>query len=785
MLSKLSVLLQIAVRNLFASLLNVFIGVVIVLGTVLLVVGGSLFQTLDQSLSKSIVGSVTGNLQVYASRSKDVLSVYGKFDGTDATLSPIENFAEVKKKLLSHPNVERVVPMGTSGAMLGSGNTVDVTLEKLRNLYRDKLENSSKLSPEELTAQIEASKAHVRQIITVLGQDAARTRAVVAAANAVDVDEQAALAKASSEEFWASFDASPYEHLEFLENKLATQVADADLLFIRYLGTDMAAYQQTFDRLDIAVGQPIPAGKRGLLLPQFFYEESLKLKNARRLDKIKDARDAGRRLADANDKELQRFVRENVAQTREFVLQLDSLQTQVAVSKLQALLKSQETDFSKLLQAFFATTDDNFDERYAFFYKELAPMLSLYRIKVGDTVNLKSFGRSGSAESVNVKLYGTFQFKGLEKSPLAGALALIDMVSFRDLYGYLTPDRAAELKEMKAQTAAKEVSRENAEADLFGGGGELTVAAKATDIDDETAFRGGLRETAKAREAREYTADEMQEGVVLHAAIQLKDGSPLAAEKTRQELAAMFDGERPKPAAQSIEVVKAGLNGLSYPFRAALEPVLAGEAARATGGAGPTPDQVRAASEAYRTDRTDKSPELKAAIDTLLQSARPPLWVVPWNDAAGMLGQVILFFRAGLGLLASALAMVTLIIITIAMVIATMQRTSTIGTLRAVGAQREFVLSMVLAETAALVAVFGAIGIGLGAAVVTWLGATGIPAFRDELYFFFSGPKLLPQLTAGSVLTAIITMGVVCGLSALIPAVMATRVSPLRAMQTD
>ena len=66
MLSRLIVLTQIALRNLFASPLNLLVGLIILIGTVTLVVGGSLFNTLDRSLSKSIVGSVTGHLQIYS-----------------------------------------------------------------------------------------------------------------------------------------------------------------------------------------------------------------------------------------------------------------------------------------------------------------------------------------------------------------------------------------------------------------------------------------------------------------------------------------------------------------------------------------------------------------------------------------------------------------------------------------------------------------------------------------------------------------------------------------------
>ncbi len=780
MLSRTFVLVQIALRNLFGSLLNLFVGSIILFGTVLLVVGGSLFDTLDRSLSKSIVGSVTGHLQLYSTRSKDNLEVYGKFDGSDATLSPIEDFPAVKAKLLQIPNVERVVPMGTSGAMLGSGNTVDITLERLRNLYREKLEGKNK--PLDLDQQIENSKAHVRQILSVLIKDTERQTALMAK-GAEDEGDRTALVSANSEEFWSSFDEDPYAHLELLENKISPQVSDADLLFIRYLGTDLENFQQTFDRMEIADGERVPAGKRGLLIPKFFYEEYLKLKNARRMDKIKEARESGRRISDANDKELQRFIRENQSQTREFILQLDSLKTAIAVERLQKILDTKEADYAALLKAFFKVTDENFDARYAFFYAELAPLLELYRVKVGDTLNLKSFGRSGSVESVNVKVYGTFQFKGLEKSPLSGALALIDMVSFRDLYGYLTSDRAQEAKALMDTTNAKRVSRESAEDDLFGGSEALEGDAIATKI-EEGSFAGGRREAVLEKETKVYSREEIESGVVLHAAIVVKDDTPVAIEKTRLAIEAMLNDTVQPPAKDAVDALeKADLPGT---LSATLKPVLEAERKRVGGAKEPAnPRDVLALEQAYKVQRTALTPAVEASVKALIEKARPAIWVINWDAAAGTLGQFIGFFRIALVLIVLVVGLVAVIIMMIGVTIATLQRTQVIGTMRAIGAQREFVLTMVIVETLVLGVVFAAIGIGLGAGIVTWLGATGIPAFRDELYFFFSGPRLLPQLTLSSIVFAAVMILGASTISVLVPALIAVRVSPLKAMQAS
>src|SRR5437870_2867706 len=109
------------------------------------------------------------------------------------------------------------------------------------------------------------------------------------------------------------------------------------------------------------------------------------------------------------------------------------------------------------------TVDDaNFRERYAIFYRDIAPLIELYKIRVGDTLTIKAFTKSGYVQSVNVKVYGTFQFKGLETSSLAGSENLMDLVSFRELYGYLTAEKIAEIEKMKKAAGAKSVSREHA-----------------------------------------------------------------------------------------------------------------------------------------------------------------------------------------------------------------------------------------------------------------------------------------------------------------------------------
>lgn len=706
-MSRLAMLIQIAWRNLLASPINLIIGGLILAGTFLFVVVGGLLDSLNEAMARSVVGSVAGHVQIYSSKSKDELSLYGGMGG-DQDLSAVTEFPRIKAALEKIDNVKEVVPMGSSGALITAGNIIDVTLERLRNLYkaRDGQVDDPRLkglSREQLDERISATRRHVRQIIRVLEADQKKAQAILQD-QAIDPEVVAAIAKVSQDAFWDDFEMDTWGSLEFLENKIAPQVTDAQLMFLRYLGTDLDRFQQSFDRMQIVDGTPVPKGQRGFLIAKLMYEDQMKLKNARRLDKLKDAKANGRLIA--TDDELKRFVKENRAQTRDIVLQFDDLKTAEATKKLQGFLKSQESDLTTLLSSFFDTTDENLEERHRFFYAELAPMVDLYRVRVGDTLTIKAFSRGGAIQAVNVKVYGTFSFTGLEKSPLAGGTSLMDLMSFRDLYGYLTTDKKEELAQLQKDTGAKTVSREDAEDALFGEGNTVVAEATAGIIDEEKTFTGAgrrLREDDLVK--RVYTEADINGGVVLNAAVMLKDAS-----KLKETLA---------------EINKA-------------------------------------------------SDEQKLEIRA-----------ISWQQASGILGQVITFFRGILILAVLFIFGIAMVIINNAMMMATLQRTQMIGTMRAIGAQRSLVLTMVLTESGVLGVIFGGVGILLGSAVMTWLHGRGIPAPNDVAYFFFSGPKLLPELSTANLVVALVIIFLVTFLSTLFPAFIATRVSPLRAMQSD
>jgi ABC-type antimicrobial peptide transport system permease subunit len=116
---------------------------------------------------------------------------------------------------------------------------------------------------------------------------------------------------------------------------------------------------------------------------------------------------------------------------------------------------------------------------------------------------------------------------------------------------------------------------------------------------------------------------------------------------------------------------------------------------------------------------------------------------------------------------------------------ATLRRVREIGTMRAIGAQRDFVLAMVFTETVVLGAVFGLLGAFVGSGLVATVGHFGIPAMSRELYFFFAGPRFFPSVSVPNLIAAVVVVLIVSALSTFYPAFLATRVSPLQAMSNE
>ncbi|MBY0470401.1 FtsX-like permease family protein [bacterium] len=693
---------KIAFRNLFLhKFKTAVIGFIIVFGTTLAIVGNSLVDAISSGMQRSLTNSVTGEIQIFSSDAKEKLSVFGNMDGSMPDVKHVNDFVKVRDALLAKvPNIQSVIPMGTEAAMWNPGNILDVKLEDLRALYSAKPRDVEKITKlkEYVRAMVENTRRRLDEsrssVSLVLKKDDLFAKA------------PANLSQALSSEFWASFDAHAEERIEFLANNIAPLIFDDSFVWLSYMGTVPGEFQKAFSQFEIVKGQQIPEGKRGFLFSEYVYENIIKNRVARRLDQVKKRIEKDGTKIAGNQLQTD-AISACVAQAAEIYTQIAPSDVQTLAPKMRKLMDSKENDFPKLIKDFLAMNDSNFMERYKFFYEEIAPKIVLYKVRVGDVFPVTAFSDSGYSVSVNMKVYGTYHFKSFENSPIAGNFNIMDMMSFRELQGFMTAEKRQETKALEAEMGVADVGRDDLNA-IFGNRDDKPAAKTTTHISNALApTTAGKFEARKRVFEQVYSQEEMTNGVFLNAAVLLKDASKIS---------------------QTLK-----------------------------------------------------------QIQDVAKSENLGIQAIDWRDAAGMMGQLTIMVRAVLYFLVLITFTIATFIIMNSMLMATMERTREIGTMRAIGAQRKFLLKLFLQETMILSFIFGAIGTLVGALIVGTVGARGIPAMGDPAQgdvstFFFSGDRLYFHLNPVHILVVFICMTLVAIISTQYPAWRAMKISPLEAI---
>jgi ABC-type lipoprotein release transport system permease subunit len=651
--------IRLATRNVAAYWVkNLIVGAILAFGTMIVVTGSALLDSLDVAMRKSITTSVTGDLQVYASDARDPLQMLGdsNFGGSDN--GEIADYRAIEAALENVPEVQETLPMGIANATVFGANDIDRVLEELRAAVRD---NDM--------ARGDVLLERVRRISADIAPELDRIATITSDQQKVD-DDKASVARVASETFLTEFHADPLGTVDWLDSNIAPLDTNSRLAYLRLLGTDIDAFARTFPRMQLTEGAMVPTGERGIILNETMMEQWIKNILAREFDEDHETIGTSGTLYDR--------VQRNSRQYRRILYQLDPAEADALLPKLQALLGSQTSDLASLLKDFLAVSDETIEVRYKFFYDEIAPNIRLYDINVGDTLPLRSFTKSGYLKSVNVKVYGIYRYRGVEDGDqAAGAYCLIDMLSFRDLYGKMTESQLAELSDIKASMDAMPASSGNLDEAFFGGGEALETTAQSS--------AGALSALAT------------------NAAIILKN---------------------PDDAAGGLK-----------------------------------------------------------AVDAALKAAKLPVQVVDWKSAAGLLGQFVTVVQIVVFTGVGVMFLVAMVIINNALVMATLERTGEIGTMRAVGAQRGFVIWLFVLETVIVGLLAGSVGAGVAASIVHALHDSGIPAGVDFLTILFGGKALYPELHSSNVLLGFGMVTVVSAIATIYPAMLAAGVPPVVALQ--
>lgn len=156
-----------------------------------------------------------------------------------------------------------------------------------------------------------------------------------------------------------------------------------------------------------------------------------------------------------------------------------------------------------------------------------------------------------------------------------------------------------------------------------------------------------------------------------------------------------------------------------------------------------------------------------------------------WEVAAGPFATTADVIRTVFNVAIIVVGVVAVIIMMNTLVISVMERTSEIGTMRALGAQRAFVWRLFLWETLTITTVFGLLGVAVALGIIGILNLIGIPATNTFLTVLFAGPQLKPVASAVSAIGSLLIVSFVGLVAHIYPVTVALRIEPIRAIQTE
>ena len=153
-----------------------------------------------------------------------------------------------------------------------------------------------------------------------------------------------------------------------------------------------------------------------------------------------------------------------------------------------------------------------------------------------------------------------------------------------------------------------------------------------------------------------------------------------------------------------------------------------------------------------------------------------------WLAGAGTIAQLSNTLALVFNLLVLIVAVVAVIIIMNTLVISVTERIGEIGTMRAIGAEKSFVRSMITLETLMISVIFGTLGAIIGMIITAVIGAIGFEAPNTFFQVILGGPVLYPIISIKAVLISLFTVALVGVAASLYPAAIALKISPVKAM---
>ncbi len=169
-------------------------------------------------------------------------------------------------------------------------------------------------------------------------------------------------------------------------------------------------------------------------------------------------------------------------------------------------------------------------------------------------------------------------------------------------------------------------------------------------------------------------------------------------------------------------------------------------------------------------------------INSFIDENNLSLLTDDWLGGAGAIGRFAFVIQYFFNIIIIIISVVAVIIIMNTLVISIIERINEIGTMRAMGAGKGFIMKLIIVENLIISVIFGVLGILTGCLIILMLNLTGIAAPNIFFEILFGGKILYPQISLNIITQA---MGIILGisiLSSIYPVIIALRIEPVKAM---
>ncbi|MDX9783911.1 MAG: FtsX-like permease family protein [Spirochaetia bacterium] len=159
--------------------------------------------------------------------------------------------------------------------------------------------------------------------------------------------------------------------------------------------------------------------------------------------------------------------------------------------------------------------------------------------------------------------------------------------------------------------------------------------------------------------------------------------------------------------------------------------------------------------------------------------------VAPWLEGAGANAKMVYNIKTIFEIVILAIAVVAAIIIMNTLVISVSERIPEIGTIRALGGTKAFIMRMIGLETLVIALVAGLVGVIISSVAVLISGASGIAITNEYLKALAGGAIFYPMLHLDTILAAFGMIAGIAVLSAAYPVAIAVSIPPVTAMRNE